>query len=237
MHDALRVTGFILGLALIWRLFDVLRSIRLVRSLRTVEARPGEGSPASLLFVRHGESIVNAKGILRSLFDSYTRPLLSRKFNHETPLTAIGEKQAEDLGARLRSEYGVPDYIYHSNYRRAKDTAARILACYTPEERQHIKVVESELIRERYVSENIYEIIGRLDAFLGQVGRESGRKNVIIVTHDRVIRSARFFFDYVATGHVSLRDLLERNDNCAAVFYAAKEGVYQQGASSLEAGN
>jgi broad specificity phosphatase PhoE len=64
------------------------------------------------------------------------------------PLTDEGWRQARMTGNGLRGEFGLFDYIYHSGYRRAEETAAGILEAYTDEERGRMPMRGNAFIRE-----------------------------------------------------------------------------------------
>jgi 2,3-bisphosphoglycerate-dependent phosphoglycerate mutase len=66
-----------------------------------------------------------------------------------TPLTNEGWQQARATGAALRSQYGVPDRIYHSGYQRTIETANGILEAYDEHERGSIDIRSHIFLRER----------------------------------------------------------------------------------------
>jgi broad specificity phosphatase PhoE len=86
-----------------------------------------------LLFVRHGQSEANAEGRLQGQFDS--------------PLSDLGQAQAQALGQRLQREAWNISTIYTSDLRRAAETA-KILTAAT-----EAPLVLDARLREYHVGE------------------------------------------------------------------------------------
>lgn len=107
--------------------------------------------PALLVLVRHAESARNrAKKGSTYFADEEARKTVKGVADHRIPLTPEGHRQAEITGRFLRDRFGVPDYVYHSGYRRTKETADAILAAYSAEEQARIQVRSNPFIRERH---------------------------------------------------------------------------------------
>ncbi len=79
--------------------------------------------------------------------DSDARRSFEGEPDHHAGLTDVGRDQARVLGERLAGEFGAFDLVYHSGYRRARETAELVLAAMgqspAPTVREHI------LLRER----------------------------------------------------------------------------------------
>lgn len=67
-----------------------------------------------LFYIRHGETVMNAAGIITGQL--------------ETPLNETGRRQAKESGEKLRERIGHVDYVVTSTFERAYDTAAIISA-------------------------------------------------------------------------------------------------------------
>ena len=106
--------------------------------------------PALLLLVRHAESKTNEvkKGSIY-FADEEARAVLKGVPEHKIPLTPMGIRQAERTGKYLKKRFGVFDYVYHSGYLRAVQTAEGILKAYNDAERRHLQVRQHLFIRER----------------------------------------------------------------------------------------
>lgn len=108
------------------------------------------GRPKLLLLVRHAQSERNvAKKGNRFFLDDEARKSVQGVADHRTPLTAEGRRQASETGVALRTTFGRPDYVYHSGYRRTRETAELLLAAFSEEERTSIRVRHNPFLRER----------------------------------------------------------------------------------------
>ncbi len=106
--------------------------------------------PTELVLIRHEESQRNqAKKGSVYFADDEARQLIKGVPDYEMPVTERGHSQGLQTGVGLRKMFGVPDYLYHSGYVRTIETGEDILAAYTPEERENIKVRMNPFIRER----------------------------------------------------------------------------------------
>lgn len=106
--------------------------------------------PKQIILVRHAESARNvAKKGTTYFADEYARKHIKGVPDYRIPLTEDGEAHARQTGAYLRERFGTFDYIYHSGYKRTKDTLENILTAYTSEEREGMKIRHDAFIRER----------------------------------------------------------------------------------------
>jgi probable phosphoglycerate mutase len=105
--------------------------------------------PLRLVLVRHGESARNAAKDGAIFLTKEARSAVRGISDIATPLTDKGWQQARATGAALRSQYGVPECIYHSGYRRTIETTNGILDAYNEREREGIDVRSHILLRER----------------------------------------------------------------------------------------
>ncbi len=106
--------------------------------------------PSLLVFIRHGRSVRNsAKPGVVYYPDDEARRGIEGIPDYKIPLTEEGVVQARATGIALCKRFGAPDYLYHSGYKRAEDTADGILAAYSEEERGRIQVRSHLFIRER----------------------------------------------------------------------------------------
>jgi broad specificity phosphatase PhoE len=106
--------------------------------------------PAVLVLVRHAESARNVAKKGNTFFlDDESRKAVQGIADHHVPITDEGRRQAELTGRALRAEFGAFDYVYHSGYRRTQETAEHLLAAYTVEEREAMRVRHHLFLRER----------------------------------------------------------------------------------------
>jgi probable phosphoglycerate mutase len=106
--------------------------------------------PALLVLVRHGQSQRNVvKKRNHFYLDDESRKSVKGIPDHLIPLTDEGRRQAVATGLALRGAYGAFDYVFHSGYVRAIETAEGILSCYPDEERSGMIVRHHLFIRER----------------------------------------------------------------------------------------
>jgi broad specificity phosphatase PhoE len=106
--------------------------------------------PALLVIVRHAESARNqAKKGSVYFADDAARRVVRGTPDHLIELTEDGIKQAAETGSAIRDRFGVFDYVYTSGYARTVQTADGILAAYSAEERERMKVRMNLFIRER----------------------------------------------------------------------------------------
>ena len=106
--------------------------------------------PNLLVLVRHGQSERNVARRGNTFFpDDESRQGLRGEPDQRTPLTDLGTRQARDAGQRVRQQFGAFDYVYHSGYRRAAQTAELMLEAYGPEERAAIQIRHNLFLRER----------------------------------------------------------------------------------------
>ena len=106
--------------------------------------------PALLVLVRHGQSARNiVKKRNHFYLDEESRKAVKGIPDHRIALTAEGHRQAAMTGRALRDQFGAFDYVVHSGYARAVQTAEGILAAYTPAERERMIARHHLFIRER----------------------------------------------------------------------------------------
>ena len=106
--------------------------------------------PKQIILIRHAESARNvAKKGTTYFADDYARRHVKGVPDYKIPLTPEGEAHAQRTGKLLREQFGAPDYIYHSGYKRTKDTLENILTAYPKEEQAQIKIRHNAFIRER----------------------------------------------------------------------------------------
>ncbi|MFH1046925.1 MAG: histidine phosphatase family protein [Patescibacteria group bacterium] len=106
--------------------------------------------PALLVLIRHGESLRNAlKGSSTYYRSDEVRESAKGIADHDIPLVDEGWRQARQTGLGLHAKFGAPDYLYHSGYRRTKETADGILEAYSDDERARIKIRSNLFLRER----------------------------------------------------------------------------------------
>lgn len=106
--------------------------------------------PAILVLVRHAESARNVAKKGNTFFlDDESRKAVQGIADHDVPITDEGRRQAELTGRALRAEFGAFDYVYHSGYRRTQQTAEHLLAAYSVEEREAMRMRHHLFLRER----------------------------------------------------------------------------------------
>ena len=106
--------------------------------------------PALLVIIRHAESERNkAKKGSVYFADEEARKDVVGIPDDKISITRVGEFQAAETGVELRKRFGIPDYLYHSGYKRTIQTTEGILKAYPNEEREKIKIRQNIFIRER----------------------------------------------------------------------------------------
>jgi len=85
----------------------------------------------------------------RFFLDDESRKSVAGIPDWQVPLTDQGHVQARATGAALRARFGVFDYVYHSGYRRAQETAEGILEAYPQAERSTMRLRMNAFVRER----------------------------------------------------------------------------------------
>lgn len=104
----------------------------------------------SLFLARHGQSLRNIAESKGPFFkDEQQREKYGNYSDHLIPLTEKGLKQARSLGKKLKKQFGIFDYVIHSGFQRARQTASGILEAYSENELKVMSVSENLLIRER----------------------------------------------------------------------------------------
>lgn len=192
---------------------------------RTPELEP---APATLIIVRHGQTVWNAQGRWQGWLDS--------------PLTEFGRMQARSAREELRS--APIDVAYSSDAGRALETARIILA-----DRPHVPLHEAPELRERSYgayeglnteeidarypntrfdpdrdrretwrapgdnAESLEEVRARLQPFLTELARRHAGESVLVVTHSNVVR----LVDALCCGQ-PLEEIWHRAPHNACVF-------------------
>lgn len=107
--------------------------------------------PSHLVLIRHAESARNQAKPKGAVYfaDEEARRTVKGIPDHDIELTPEGIRQAQESGPGIRSDYGTPDYWYHSGYKRTVQTTNGLLAAYSPEERAQIQVRHHLFLRER----------------------------------------------------------------------------------------
>lgn len=106
--------------------------------------------PSLLVLVRHGQSERNVARQGNTFFpDDESRRGLRGEPDHLTALTERGVAQALAAGENVREQFGTFDYVYHSGYRRAAQTAEQMLEAYSPEEKAGVQIRHNLFLRER----------------------------------------------------------------------------------------
>lgn len=104
--------------------------------------------PALLVGVRHAESTRNVAKSGQVFFpDPDARRGLEGEADHQAGLTTVGREQARELGARLAAQFGAFDVVYHSGYRRTRETTALALGAMGQTPAPVVR--ESIFLRER----------------------------------------------------------------------------------------
>lgn len=137
-----------------------------------------------LILVRHGESEDNKAKICQGQRDS--------------PLSELGEEQAEKVAERLKDEK--IDAIYSSDLKRARDTAEAINKYH------YLEIIDDKRLRERSLGIlqgkpfpkeldwiNLHESIeseesmnNRVSSFIEQISQKEKGKTVLVSTHGGV---------------------------------------------------
>ncbi len=113
-------------------------------------------APATLWFVRHGESVANVAREAAFARDDEEVDVGARDM--DVPLSPLGERQAAALGRWFAERPAAerPTVVIASPYRRARDTAAHVVAAggsaagpLAPDERATDRIVLDERFREK----------------------------------------------------------------------------------------
>jgi len=105
--------------------------------------------PKQLVLVRHAESSRNVAKPSVYFADEYARKHMAGIPDYKVPITEHGAKHAQKTGEYLQQNFGTFDYIYHSGYKRTKDTLDNILTAYSPAEQKNMTVRKDLFVRER----------------------------------------------------------------------------------------
>jgi broad specificity phosphatase PhoE len=139
---------------------------------------PTPRRPAVLALVRHAESQRNLLKRGNTFFvDDESRRDVRGVADPDVELTQEGRRQALETGRALRARFGGFDCVYHSGYRRTRETAELLLAAWTQEERRAVAVRHDLFIRERdagYAFEMTTEEAERAFPWLSSYWRTAG---------------------------------------------------------------
>lgn len=105
--------------------------------------------PKQLILVRHAQSARNEAKKSVFFADEYARRHVKGIPDYEVPITDAGKENARNTGEYLKERFGEFDYVYHSGYKRTKDTTEAILGAYSEEEKSRMTVHHNVFIRER----------------------------------------------------------------------------------------
>jgi 2,3-bisphosphoglycerate-dependent phosphoglycerate mutase len=106
--------------------------------------------PERLVFVRHGESLINVvKKNSRFLPEDESAAIVRGVPDHRIPLSDRGRRQAELTSPHLRKIFGAFDVVYDSGYLRTIETRQGLLSSYSLEEQAKMKIRTSHFIHER----------------------------------------------------------------------------------------
>ncbi len=106
--------------------------------------------PSLLVLVRHAESERNvAKKDSVFFTDDEARRLVKGVADPDISLTDEGRRQARETGVALRRMFQSFDWVYHSGFRRTRETAEHLLEAWPDAERAAIQVRHHLFIRER----------------------------------------------------------------------------------------
>ncbi len=107
----------------------------------------GDPRPASITLVRHGESIAN---LLSPRSIDEVPPEWRGTPDHKIPLTERGREQARATAAGLVALHPEGfDFIYHSPYRRTRETAEELAAALPPALRSRAPMRPDLFLREQ----------------------------------------------------------------------------------------
>lgn len=177
---------------------------------------PAVAAPATLIVVRHGQTIWNAQGRWQGWLDA--------------PLTKLGHEQARQAALALRQAGTEIDAAYSSDSGRAMQTAQIIVEALgqpdtpihgTPALRERhygsyeglsTPEISARFPRTRYDeltgvtrlkwrppgtgAESLHDVRGRVEPFLGEIAAKHPSQTILVVTHSNILR----LLDSLATG-------------------------------------
>src|SRR5262245_44032978 len=177
--------------------------------------------PSLLVVMRHAQSEANLHRERLEKADSPETHVHIATRDVDVPLTDEGRRQAAETGRDLAARHGAFDAVYVSPYRRTRDTAERVIACFPAappciiEERVrerefgvlegltrrgvrqlHPEEAERKLRVGKYYyrppgGESYPDVNLRVHSFLGTLVREHAGQRLLVVTHSVVVLSFR----------------------------------------------
>ncbi|MDQ5943701.1 MAG: Histidine phosphatase family protein [Patescibacteria group bacterium] len=105
--------------------------------------------PKQLILIRHAESSRNEAKKSVFFADEYARRHVKGIPDYKIPITEAGKENAIKTGEYLKEHFGTFDYVYHSGYKRTKDTLEAILEAYSQSEKDEMTIHHNAFIRER----------------------------------------------------------------------------------------
>ncbi|GAA4962111.1 histidine phosphatase family protein [Kineococcus glutinatus] len=210
------------------------------------------GWPAGLLLVRHGESTGNLAD--RAAHEASAEELELTERDADVPLSELGHRQARAVGRELaaqvgRGEVGAPGVVLSSPYRRARDTAAGVLAgsgldvplCLDERLRERDlgwwDGLTGRGVRARYPQESarrdrlgkMYyrppggeswcDVSLRVRSLLRDLRLDHAGRRVLVVTHQAVIMNFRLVLEDLGEERLMELDRREPLANCSVTAY------------------
>ncbi|MCA9364556.1 MAG: phosphoglycerate mutase family protein [Candidatus Moranbacteria bacterium] len=107
-------------------------------------------TPKLLVLIRHAESVRNATKNGSVYFpDEESRGRYRGTPDHNISLSDEGVKHAHRISPPFHSLFGIPNFIFHSGYKRVTQTIDAMLSSYGHDELQETKTAQDFLLRER----------------------------------------------------------------------------------------
>jgi len=212
--------------------------------------------PTLLVVARHAESVRNVAKAGQVFFpDPETRRGFEGEADHLAGLTDFGREQARALGSKLGDVFGSFDVVYHSGYRRTRETATLVLEGMMPPPivREHIFLRERDAgyafnmthheaqaafpwLQEYWRTvgpffarppggESLADVAGRVQLFFEGCERELAGRRVLLVTHAGTLRMIRFLLEHWTHDEAPARWAEEPVANGACIAYTPVDGV------------
>lgn len=210
--------------------------------------------PSLLVIVRHGESARNVAKTGNVFFaDDESRRSVRGVADHQISLTEEGLRQARETGVALAQQYGSFDAVYHSGYRRTRETADALLAGFAA----RVSLRSNLFIRERdtgyaydmttaeaeaafpYLDEywqtsgsffarppggeSIAQVVERVHSFMDILIRDHTGERILVVTHGGTLRAFLFLLEYWDYEQAERSMLTDRPHNCGVTSYVYDE--------------
>ncbi len=106
--------------------------------------------PSQLVLIRHGQSLRN-EAIKHQVYFPDLESMAPVKGipDHEIPLTEFGMSQAQQTGEGMIKLFGLPDYVYHSGYKRTIQTMEGVLDVWGKDMQKKVRIRMNPFIYER----------------------------------------------------------------------------------------